>query len=215
MEVQIKMTEKKEKENKPAEFQKYAFANVAANMSKSEADVLYVSGAINLLEKNLDFGNDGRELYDQYITDNATDKLIQIYNNKYNLKLGEASVAEVYDWYKPALKGATDEQKALVDSTFGKYAGENYAKLMGKIGALQYKAKSPEGAISKEEKENAQEELQKYMGFIMAQEILNQYHFETLRMQAVEASKPNAFGGLEEILKKYEPEKKDNKGGKK
>ncbi|MEK6833539.1 MAG: hypothetical protein AABY32_05830, partial [Nanoarchaeota archaeon] len=119
--------EKKEKEKPktPAEFQRYAFANVAATMSNSERDALYVSGAINLLEKNLDFGRDGKDLYDQYVTDNATNKLIEIYNKKYNSKLGEASVADVYDWYKPALKGATDSQKALVDSEFGRYASEN------------------------------------------------------------------------------------------
>jgi len=203
-----KKPEKKEKEYAPAEFQRYAFANVAATMVQSENDAMYIPGAINLLEKNLDFGRDGKDLYDQYVSDKATDKLIEIYNKKFNSKLGEASVSDVYNWYKPALKGATDEQKALIDSAFGKYSGENYAKLMSKINLLQYKFKTPEGGISKEEREDIQRELQKYDGFITAKTVLDKYNFENLRMQAVEASKPNTFKGLEEILRRYEPEKK-------
>jgi hypothetical protein len=202
----------KEKEKTPADFQRYAFANVAANMSKSKADAMYLPGAINLLEKNLDFGTDGKDLYDQYVNDKQVNKLIDIYNKKYNSKLGEASVGDVYDFYKPALNGATDEQKALINSTFGKYAGENYRELMGKIGVLQYKAKAPEGAVSEEERDNAEKELQKYVGFITAQNVLDQYNSESLRMQAIEASKPFTFGGLEEILRKSaEPEQEKGK----
>jgi len=201
------MTEKP-KEKTPADFQRYAFANVAAKMSQSEGNELYIQGAVDLLSKNLDFGRDGKDLYDQYVTDKATNKLIEIYDKKFNSKLAEASVAEIYDWYKPALKGATDSQKNSINSEFSKFSNESYAKLMGKIGALQYKSKSPEGAISKEEKENAQKELQKYTGFLVAQQMLNQYNYESMRMQAVEASKPHSFGGLEEILKRNESEKK-------
>jgi hypothetical protein len=189
------------RQNTPAEFQRYAFANVAARMAQSQGDRLYIQGAVDLLSKNLDFGRDGKDLYDQYVTDNATSKLIDIYNKKYNAKLAEASVSDVYDWYKPALKGATPEQTALVDSEFGKFAGENYNKLESKIQILQYKANSPEGALSKEEKEGAQKELKKYDGFVMAQQLLSQYNYERMRMQAIEASKPHTFGGLEEILK--------------
>lgn len=201
----------KEKERTPAEFQRYAFANVAARMSQSEGDALYIPGAVELLSKNLDFGRDGKDLYDQYLTDNATNKVIDIFNKKFNSKFVEASIADVYNWYKPALKGVTPEQATLVNSEFGKYAGENYNKLMGKIGALQYKANpdAPEGAISKEEKESAQKELEKYKGFIIAQKLLGQYNYEGMRMQAVEASKPHSFGGLEQILKKHEPENKE------
>lgn len=203
-----KKPEKKEKEYAPAEFQRYAFANVAATMAQSEKDAMYIPGAINLLEKNLDFGRDGKDLYDQYVSDKATNKLIEIYDKKYHSKLAEASVSDVYNWYKPALKGATDEQKVLIDSAFGKYSGENYSKLMGKINLLQHKLKTPEGGISQEEKESTQKELEKYTGFVVAQEVLSNYNYENLRMQAVEASKPNTFKSLEDILRKYEPEKK-------
>lgn len=192
----------KEKEKKPAEFQRYAFANVAATMSKSKEDAIYLPGAMNLLEKNLDFGVDGSDLYKQYMTDKQEKKVIDIYNKKFSSKLGEASVGDFYDWIRPALNGATDEQKALIDSTFAKYAGENYNALMSKIDVLKYKANAPEGAGNEEERASAEKELQKYEGFLAVQGILNKYNFESLRMQAVEASKPVTFGGLEEILKK-------------
>jgi hypothetical protein len=193
------MAEEKPKEKAPAEFQRYAFANVAAKMSQSEGNELYMQGAVDLLSKNLDFGRDGKDLYDQYVTDNATNKLIDIYNKKYNAKLAEASVSDVYDWYKPALRGITPEQTALVNSEFGKYSGENYAKLMGKIQLLQYKLKTP--GLSKEEAENIQKQMKPYEGFVIAQQLLSQYNYEGMRMQAVEASKPHTFGGLEKILK--------------
>jgi hypothetical protein len=202
----------KEKEKTPADFQRYAFANVAATMSKSKADAMYLPGAVNLLEKNLDFGTDGKDLYDQYVNDKQVNKLIDIYNKKYNSKMGEASVGDVYDFYKPALNGTTDEQRALIDSTFGKYAGENYRELMGKIEVLRYKAKAPEGAISPEEREKAGKELKEYDGLLIAEDILSKYNFENMRMQAVEASKPGNFGGLEEILRKStEPEQEKGK----
>ncbi|MCX6749841.1 MAG: hypothetical protein NTZ83_00105 [Candidatus Pacearchaeota archaeon] len=197
---------------KSSNFQNYAFANVGATMSKSKADAMYIPGAVDLLEKNLEFGEDGKDLYDWFVTEKATNKLIDIYNKKFYSKLSEATVADVYSWYTPALTNITDEQKALVDAAFGKYAGENYAKLKGKIGVLQHKLETPEGegGISDEEKEKIQKELQPYMGFILAESLVSKYSYENLRFQAVEASKPHSFGGLEEVLKKAEadPEKK-------
>jgi hypothetical protein len=201
----------KEKEKTPAAFQRYAFADVAARMSQSKSDAGYMSGAIDLLGKNLNFGEDGGDLYNWFVTEKQTKKLIDIYSEKFDSKLTEASVADVFEWYKPALNGATDEQKALVSAAFGKYAGENYTKLLGKIGTLQYKYKAPEGAITEEERKAVGEELAKYQDFVLARSLLDSYNFEALRFQAVEASKPSAFGGLEELVQKMNPPKKEGK----
>ena len=199
------MTEEKEK--KSPEFQKYAFANVAARMAQSETDELYIPGAINLLEKNLDFGNDGRELYDYFVSQKATDTLIDIYNNKYNTKLTEVSVSDYYGWIKPALNGATPEQKALVDGVFTKYGSENYSKFTGKLNSLQYRLREP--GIKKEEAESIQKELAKYADFLSAHSLIRSYHFEQLRSQAIDASKKPNFKSLEETLLKLAPPKKD------
>jgi|GEM_PF-6736945 len=199
------MTNKEEK--KSPEFQRYAFANVAARMAQSETDGLYIPGAVNLLEKNLDFGNDGKDLYDYFVSEKATDKLIDIYNKKYNTKLAEASMADYYQWIKPALDGATPEQKALVDGVFTKYGSENYSKFLGKINSLQYKLRDP--GIKKEDAESIQKELAKYTDFLSAYSLLASYHFEQLRTQAVNASKKTNFKGLEETLLKLAPPKKE------
>jgi DNA-directed RNA polymerase beta' subunit len=194
------MAEKDEK--KPAEFMRYAYANVAAQLAKDKEDPSYVNGAIALLRKNLDFGVDGDDMYRSYISDKATDKLIDIYTKKYNSKLAEATVSDMVSFYEPALKGASDEQMKLIVSEFGKFAGENYAKFMEKLNSLQLKAsgKLPADIVNKETKEKAEKELQKYVGFINAQQTLESLNYEAMRYKAVEASKKSSFGDLEKIL---------------
>lgn len=194
------MAEKNEK--KPAEFMRYAYANVAAQLAKDKEDPNYINGAIALLSKNLDLGTDGSDLFKGYINDKATNKLIEIYNKKYQSKLAEATVSDMVSFYEPALKGASDEQMKLIVSEFGKFAGENYAKFMEKLNSLQLKAsgKLPADIVNKEIKEKAEKDLQKYIGFINAQQTLESLNYETMRYKAVEASKKSSFGDLEKIL---------------
>jgi hypothetical protein len=176
-------------------------------MFQSETDSFYIPGAVSLLEKNLDFGEDGKDLHDYFVSEKATDKLISIYNKKYNNKLSEASVSDYYGWIKSALSDATPEQKALVDGVFTKYGSENYSKFLGKINSLQYKLNDPQ--IKEEDAQSIQKELSKYTDFLSAYSLVASYHFEQLRKQAIDASKKSNFKNLEDTLLKLAPQKKE------
>ena len=183
------------------EFQRYAFANVGAIMSKDKSNAMYIPGAVDLLGKNLNFGDDGKDLYDWFVTEKQTNKLLDIYNKKFYTKQTEATVADIYNFYKPALTNVTDEQKALVDGAFGKYAGENYSKLKKDIAILHKKLELLEEEGGKEEEMvEIQKQLQEYNEFMLADKLLNDYNYENLRYQAVEASKPTSFGNLEKLV---------------
>jgi hypothetical protein len=158
------------------------------------------------LEKNLDFGEDGKDLYDNYVTEKQTRKLIDIYNKKFYTKLSDASVADVYSWYTSALANISKEQKALVDGIFAKFSGENYGQLQKKISILNKKLELLEAEGKEEEMKKIQQELEQYTGFVLADNMINKYNYENLRYQAVEASKPYSFGGLEQALMKTEAE---------
>ena len=191
-----------EKEEQKLNFRNYVYADVAAKMSKNEGDANYLSGAVDLLTKNLDFGVDGVDLYQGFVNEKTLGQFIKIYDNKHKEALSKATVAELISWYEPAMSGATDEQKALMTSALSKFGGENYGELNKKINTLAYKAKDPD---DKEGAEKAKKELtEKYGAFLQVKELLEGYTFEALRTKAVEASKKPNFGGLEKMLSPQE-----------
>ncbi len=190
------------------DFEKYAFADVAARLANNQEDASYVGGAMELLGKNLDFGADGKE-YFKYVTEKAIEDAINIEYAKFNDKISKAKVSDIYSWRKSGASGATDEQKKLIGAEFAKFSNENYGKFMEKIGAIKLKAsgKLPQSIVSKEDVEKAKKEYQKYVGFEEAYALLEKYHYESLRTKAIEASKPAAYGNLEQKLLQLNPAK--------
>lgn len=192
----------KEEQNQTTGFEKYAHAASALRLSQSNDGKLYSNGALELLEKNLDFGEDGGDLYRGYIDDGKRDKLIEIYNSKFERKLSEAKISELYSWHESALSGASDEQKELIKSEFDKHAGETYGDLMRKINDLQLDSKKSDEEV----REKASKQLEEYKPFLMIQDVLEGYTFESLRQEAVKTSKKENFEGLEAILKRGQGE---------
>jgi hypothetical protein len=188
-----------ENETPKLDFRRYVFANVASKMAKNKADASYLSGAVDLLESNLDFGIDGVDLYRGFVNEKTLGKFIDIYNEKHYKALSETKISELASFYEPAMEGATDEQKELMRSALSEFGNETYGDLSKKILRLSYKAQNPE---NEEEAKKANKELQeKYGKFNIVQSSLEGYMFENLRYQAIEASKKNNFGDLEKILK--------------
>jgi hypothetical protein len=206
------MTEKTTE--KKLDFKKYAFADVAAQMSQSEENKLYASGAFNLLRKNLDFGIDGADLYDGFITEGMTDKLLEIYGGKHNKALAQANVGELIAWYdtNDAMKGASNSEKAAINAVLKDFKGMNYGELTKKMADLDYKTKNP---TNQKAAESAKKEFEeKYGAFVMVQQALQGYAYKALELQAVDASRPNTMKGLEKIAiesGKYKPSQEAKK----
>lgn len=202
------MAEVKKDEYVKPDFEKYAFADVAARLVNNKENPSYAQGALNILSKNLDLGTDGRE-YFNYVTEKATEDAINIEYAKFQDRLSKAKVSDVYAWHKNSMGGASDGQKKLIDSEFAKFSNENWGKLMDKIQSLKLKASGrlPSGIVSKDDVEKAKKEYQKYAGFDEAYELVSNYHYENQRSKAVEASKPFAYGKLEEKLLQFNPPK--------
>jgi len=191
------------------DFEKYAYANLAAQLVQGGEEI-YVSGAADLLREELNYGDDGEALYKgfvidedgEFISEQARNRFISIYNTEFLNKLSEAKVSELQSWYEPALKGATKDQKDAINAELEKFGGENYGELSGKITHLHYTVeKAPTGEVSEDEKKEAKEELKKYEGFEAVQGMLQKYTFEEMRTKAVKASKKKRFNDLEEMLK--------------
>lgn len=192
------MTNEAQKPN----FERYAYAALAGQFAQSKEEQQYLGGALHLLEKNLDFGEDGIDLYRSYMNEKQIGKLIEIYSDKFQRKLSESKILDLYGWYFPQMEGTSGEQKELIRKEFEKFSGETYGKLMEKIRHLKYLAEeAPESEVGKEAKEQAMKEFKKYIGFLSANNLLQGYTFEGLRQKAVEASKKQNFGGLEKRLK--------------
>lgn len=191
------------KEEKP-EFEKYAYANLAAQLASSEKDSIYVSGALKLLRKNIDLGKDGGVLYEHsYTSEEGIKNLINIYNSAFGKELSKAKPNDLMSWYGGvALKGTTEEQAKLFKSEFAKIT-EDYGTIMQKVISANHTLEGVEKGVkvSKEDQEKAQKITEKYGNFLKIQKTLNGYAFEGMRQKAVEASKESVFGGLEKSLK--------------
>lgn len=197
-------------ETQKTNFEKYAYASIAAQMAQSQEDQMYLYGATELLRKNLSFGEDGGDLYKgfvaneegEFISKEAKERFINVYLQKFIKKQSEAKPSEILEWYLSNISGISEDLKKLAKSEFNKFGEKSYGQINEKLSYLNYIAnEAPENEVGKEQKEKAKKEMQKYLKFVGIDKILKSYTFENLRSEAVKESKKKNLKNLEKILK--------------
>jgi len=187
-------------ENKPTDFERFAYAISAAELASSEKTKKYTNGAIRLLEKELNLA-DGLDLYRGYINDGQIDRIIEIYSKKFTNRYSEATPSQIYDWLKPQLNVETEEQKQFVEKEFNKFPEKKYREIIEEIGIAKTLLELPDYEIHKDRKKEAKKTIEKYRNFIEAENMLKEDTFESLKHEATKVSKKERHTGLVKKLK--------------
>ncbi len=196
------MAEKKE----TPEYEKYRYgASARWFLSRGEAEAKYAAGALRVLaEKDgLNLGEEAEGYIEGAVaSQEGITKATKIYSKKFDEKLdSKASNIPTHPWYAPALAGLKPETADRYKGFFSSLGDVSIKKFEEEAARSQIILNSPENLdlFTSEQRQKAQEVLNRYRNALIAKHTLDEYLMENLRDRAVEATRKS---DLEDLAKK-------------
>lgn len=206
-ETQNKMTEQKERTLE--DFTKYQYGALAARLAQSKEgdyaqsalEVLAGANGLNLGEEALGFVKGAMASKDGINT--ATN----IYNGKFEEKRKAYKPLELAGWYSSVLSDLGEDERKAILMSLGEH-DETLESITQKIEEARYIIKAPEksGLVTPEQRVQAVKTIKKYNNVYAVLQTLDKYKFESLRPDAVNATRKSELNGLAKKLMGSEEE---------
>lgn len=185
------------------DFQKYQYAGLAANLAGSREGAMYVPGALEVLagEKGLKLGEEALGfIRGTLASKEGIQTAIKTYAEKFEEKRGEYKPADLTDWYDSVLTDLGEEEREKIEGALKEH-DEPLKSINEKYERASYIASddAPKGIFTPDQIADAKKTLKKYENLVTVLATLDNYKFEELRPDAVEATKKK---NLEALAKK-------------
>ena len=174
-------------------FERYQYGASAARLLASEDSARYAPSALEVLagKKGLDLGEEALGFVrGTQASEEGINKAIKVYNGKFEEKRGKYSPAQLVDWYNPILSDLEPDAKDKLANYLGKYT-ETLQSIRDNVNdalnTLDKRAKK--GKFTQTQINLAQDIVKKYEEVLNVLGILDNYKFETLRPDAVNAAR--------------------------
>ena len=187
---------------KTPDFQKYQYAGLAASLARSEEGAKYVSGALQVLA-----GDQGLKLGEEALgfirgtqaSEEGIKTAINVYNKKFQEERGKYKPVDLAKWYDSVLTGLEDTEKKKILVALKKH-DETIGSISEKVREAMYTLSdtAPKNMFTSEQKSEAKETMEQYDGVINLMATLDNYKFEELRPDAIEATRKRS---LEDLVK--------------
>lgn len=187
---------------KTLDFQKYQYAGLAASLARSEEGAKYVSGALQVLA-----GDQGLKLGEEALgfirgtqaSEEGIKTAINVYNKKFQEERGKYKPVDLAKWYDSVLNGLEYTEKTKISIALGKN-NETLKDILEKVRKAEYilNYKTQDDLFTSEQRSEAKETMEKYNEVLNIMATLDNYKFEELRPDAVEATRK---GSLEDLVK--------------
>lgn len=186
-----------------SDFQKYQYAGLAASLAASRESAMYAPGALEVLA-----GERGLNLSEETLgfrkgtqaSKEGIQTAIQTYAEMFEAKRGEYKPADLTDWYDSVLSDLGEEEREKIERALKEH-DEPLKSINEKYERASYIASddAPKGIFTPDQIADAKKTLKKYEDLVTVLAILDNYKFEELRPDAVEATKKK---NLEALAKK-------------
>ena len=184
------------KNQETPDFQRYQYGALAGDLLEQGSK--YVTGALEVLagEKGLDLGEEAEGfIRGTQSSEEGVKTAIQIYNAKFQKKFGENDISSLGSWYDPVLRGLDKEGKDKILEVLGKH-DISISGLREEITKAAYILKAPKELFAEDKKDKAKEVLKRYQEVAQVLNTLDSYKMETLRPDAVNATRVTELKGL-------------------
>lgn len=188
-------------ENTP-EYQRYQQALVAATLWNSRESKKYSNGSLEALagKKGLNLGEEALGFVaGTQASEKGMETAIGVYHEKFQEELGKQKLGDLGLWYNPILEGLEDNEKSKLLKALSKY-DITIGNLKKEVQEASWILEAPEGKVDEKEREAAKETLKKYEETVKVFDILNSYKVESLRPEAVNATRIQELKGLAKKL---------------
>lgn len=178
------------------------YASLAAEYSGQKGGQTYAQIALEKFRKedlDLDIkGFVGGELKDYLASEEATQKLVELYADAYSRELSKATISDLAEFYKPAFGKVSDSQKKVFGAEISKYGSKKMSDIEDEITDANYTLSR---SSDEKKKEEAQKTLQKYNRLQVLMSMLEKNTISPIK-QKIE------YEGLEKILAASQKEEK-------
>jgi len=187
---------------KTLDFEKYQYAGLAASLAKSEEGTQYVPGALQVLagEKGLKLGEEALGfIRGTQASEEGIRTAINVYNKKFQDERNKYKPVNLAKWYDSVLSGLEYTERTKILIALGKN-NETLKDILEKVRKAAYiiDDKAPENMFTPEQRSEAKETIEKYKDVFNTMAVLDNYKFEELRSDAVEATRKRS---LEDLVK--------------
>ena len=187
---------------KTLDFEQYQYAGLAASLAGSQEGAQYVSGALEVLagDKGLKLGEEALGfIRGTQASEEGIKTAINVYNQKFQEERGKYKPIDLSKWYDSVLTDLEDTEKIKILTALEKH-DETIKDISEKVRKAAYTIsdKAPKDMFTPEQKSEAKETIEKYSGVINIMATLDNYKFEKLRIDAVEATRKRS---LEDLVK--------------
>ena len=191
---------------KTPDFQKYQYAGLAASLATSEESAKYIPGALEVLAgaKGLNLGEEALGfIRGTQASKEGIETAINVYNQKFQEERGKYKPIDLSKWYDSVLTNLKDTEKTKILTALEKY--DETIKDIGKKVKLALRVVNSQedddlkDEYTPEQVSEAKDTLKKYQDVVSVMAALDNYKFEELRSDAVEATRKIS---LESLVKK-------------
>lgn len=178
------------KETKP-NFQQYQYGALAARLASSEENARFAPSALEILAgaKGLNLGEESLGfIKGTQASEEGIKTAINVYSGQFEKKRGEYKPEELATWYAPILKGLDKSETDKILSVLYEH-DETLNSIREDYGRATYMIKAPKGLFTDEQKAQAKGIKEKYDKVLSVMNVLDSYKFETLRGDAVDATR--------------------------
>ena len=187
---------------KTLDFEKYQYAGLAASLAKSEEGTQYVPGALQVLagEKGLKLGEEALGfIRGTQASEEGIRTAINVYNKKFQDERNKYKPVNLAKWYDSVLSGLEYTERTKILIALGKN-NETLKDISEKVRKAAYiiDDKAPENMFTPKQRSEAKETIEKYKDVFNTMAVLDNYKFEELRSDAVEATRKRS---LEDLVK--------------
>jgi len=184
------------------DFEKYQYAGLAASLARSEESVKYVSGALEVLagDKGLKLGEEALGfIKGTQASEEGIKTAINVYNKKFQEERGKYKPVDLAKWYDSVLSGLEYTEQAKISIALAKH-NETLKDISEKVRKATYiiNYKAQDDLFTSEQRSEAKETIEKYKDVLDVMATLDNYKFEELRSNAVEATRKRS---LEDLVK--------------
>ena len=187
---------------KTLDFEKYQYAGLAASLAGSKENAQYIPGALEVLagDKGLGWGEEALGfIRGTQASEKGIETAINVYNQKFQEERGKYKPIDLAKWYGSVLTDLGDTEKTKILTALEKH-DETIKDISEKMRKAVYTIsdKAPQDMFTPEQKSEAKETIEKYRDVNSIMVTLDNYKFEELRSDAVEATRK---GSLENLVK--------------
>lgn len=184
----------------PLEFEEYGYGAAAAYLAQSEEGSRFAPGALEVLagDKGLKLGEKAEGFVKGAIaSEKGVETAINAYSGAFFEKRDQYKPSQLTSWYKPVLKGLKKDSKDKFLYELSKH-DETIAAMKKKMAEAAYilDKKAPKGAQPQDKIDAAKETQKKYQDIFLVMATLDQYKFEGMRTDAVDATRIRELEGL-------------------